>query len=751
MILKNLLRRKGRTLLTVLGISIGVAAIIGLGAMANGLQAGYSSMMSGSRSDLIHSQANSYDVSLSSVDEEIGSQVAVMPEVAAISGMLQGIVETENSPYFFVFGYPEDSFVLKRFQIKEGVELFERAAHNQRGKPLILGKAASETLKKKVGDTLRLGSGAYRVVGIYETGDAFEDSGAVLPMDEAQKLLGKQRLASMFYVQLKDPAQKDRLIERVNRRWKDVELTDSDEFGSKQAMSESFGAYVWVIAGLAIVLGGVSMMNAQLMAVYERTREIGVLRAVGWTRWRVLLLILGESMVVCLAGGVLGVLIGWLVLAGITSNTLIMGASTASITVGLISQAFVTVVVLGLVGGLYPAWRAGNLQPIEALRYEGGSSGGRSKKRLPWGGMAAQSLWKRKTRTILTLSVIGLTVGSIMVLEAITNGMADQLTNMGFSADAEIIMRQANISDTGYSAIDERIGDKIAALPEVQAVSGMIFSALVLPDVGGFFIIMGYAPGEMAINKMNLIEGERLRSNRQVMLGRKMADALNKGVGDSINLGGSRFRICGVYTSSVGWEEMGGVLTLRDAQNLVGKPRKVSMYSVKLKDTQTAREVVDKINAMYPDDVSASLSGEFAEQMPDMQNMSAMLNGISFLAILVGGLGMMNTMLMAVLERTREIGVLRALGWRRRAVLRMIMDESLLLSALGGVGGIVIAFLLNGLISMAGMMGEMFQAQWNIGLFIRALMIAFLLGGLGGLYPAYRATRLQPVEAIRYE
>ena len=135
--------------------------------------------------------------------------------------------------------------------------------------------------------------------------------------------------------------------------------------------------------------------------------------------------------------------------------------------------------------------------------------------------------------------------------------------------------------------------------------------------------------------------------------------------------------------------------------------------------------MVDKINAMFPDDVSASLSGEFAEQMPDMQNMSAMLNGISFLAILVGGLGMMNTMLMAVLERTREIGVLRALGWRRRAVLRMIMDESLLLSALGGVGGILIAFLLNGLISMAGMMGEAFSAQWSLGSFIRALMIAF--------------------------
>ena len=85
------------------------------------------------------------------------------------------------------------------------------------------------------------------------------------------------------------------------------------------------------------------------------------------------------------------------------------------------------------------------------------------------------------------------------------------------------------------------MGEKISAMAEVQAVSGTIFSALMMPEAGGFFIVLGYAPGEMAITKMNMVEGERLKSNRQVMLGKKMADALKKGVGDSINLGGSRF------------------------------------------------------------------------------------------------------------------------------------------------------------------------------------------------------------------
>jgi len=111
----------------------------------------------------------------------------------------------------------------------------------------------------------------------------------------------------------------------------------------------------------------------------------------------------------------------------------------------------------------------------------------------------------------------------------------------------------------------------------------------------------------------------------------------------------------------------------------------------------------------------------------------------------------MNTMLMAVMERTREIGVLRALGWRRRSILLMIMKEALLLAGLGALAGILIAFGLVALIHMEPSMGQAMEASWNVRIFIRAVLVALILGGVGGLYPAYRATRLQPVEALRYE
>ena len=312
------------------------------------------------------------------------------------------------------------------------------------------------------------------------------------------------------------------------------------------------------------------------------------------------------------------------------------------------------------------------------------------------------------------------------------------------------MVRQAGVADTEYSALDERVVDQIAALPEVAHVSGLAFSGTMLPDTGTIFILLGYAPNEYAVRQFNIVEGELITTNHQMMLGSMMAEGLNLSVGDTMEISGSRFRIVGIYESGVTWQEMGGVATLRDVQNFMGRPRKVSMLMVKVHDPAQAEAVVSKINAQMPD-AHASLSGDFADEMPDMANVSAMLGSISFLAIFVGGVGVLNAMLMAVMERTREIGVFRALGWRRWRILRLIMNESLLLGLLGGLLGIGVAFLLFNALNNVPLYNGMLTARWELDTFLRAISVALFLGLLGGLYPAFRATRLQPVEALRYE
>jgi len=388
------------------------------------------------------------------------------------------------------------------------------------------------------------------------------------------------------------------------------------------------------------------------------------------------------------------------------------------------------------------------MAPVEALRYEGGSSGSKI-HRLPFGGMAIQNLWQRASRTLITLAVIGLTVGAIIAIQSLVGGMVNEMSGW-LGGQAEIMLRQADIADTSLSSIDERVLDKIAALPEVQDVNGMMLTAVMTPDTGGFFLILGYPPHSFMLKNIHLIEGEDLTTNHQILLGKSMADGMNKHAGNTLDLAGQRFRIVGVYESKISYEEMGGIMTLRDAQQFMGKPRKVTMGAIKLKDPQQAERLTAQINREYPD-VHAALAGDFVSQMPDMQNSDGMINGITFLAILVGGVGVLNTMLMSVFERTREIGVLRALGWSGFRVLGLILREAVTLGVLGGAAGILTAFLLLALLNQVPWLSGLLRPQWDVAMFVKAISVALSLGVLGGLYPAYRATRLQPVEALRYE
>jgi ABC-type lipoprotein release transport system permease subunit len=111
--------------------------------------------------------------------------------VDEISGFLQGITQAEGEPFFIVFGYGEDSFMLERFQVIEGAGLYDRGPQARRGTPILLGSVAAEVMKKSVGDTVRLTTTTFRIIGIYQTGDAYEDSGALLRLADAQSLLAR--------------------------------------------------------------------------------------------------------------------------------------------------------------------------------------------------------------------------------------------------------------------------------------------------------------------------------------------------------------------------------------------------------------------------------------------------------------------------------------------------------------------------------------------------------------------------------
>jgi len=742
MILKNLFRRKGRTILTLVGISIGVAAIVALGAVAKGLKAGFSAMSQSSQADLVLSQSESMTSLMSSVDESAAEDVRVLPGVAAVDGMLYSNALIDNESYLILFGYDPEGFAIKHFRIIEGQSLAD--ARGVRGKSIILGKRAAQSMDLTVGDTLRVTGSAFRVVGIYETGTGFEDGAAVVPLWEAQAMTLRPRQASVFYIKLSNPDEADSVKARIERRFPDLAISTTSGFASEEQLLEMLDAIGIAIAGLAVVIGGIIMTNTLFMSVFERTREIGVLRSLGWGRWRVLGLILGEAIVLALLGGLTGITLGVLAVVAMSQSGSMLGMFGSQFTPDLFGRALVTVIVLGIAGGAYPAWWASRLLPIEALQYEGGGKA-HVPRFLP--GMM-RNLWRQRTRTVLTLFSIGVSIAAVVALGGVAQGMLGAFTGMMMGSQTHLFAAEAGI-DMDFSAIDERVGARIAARSDVHAISGMFWTAAVT-DKMPMLIVYGYHPREFAIRRYRIIEGEPLTGRRQIIVGRMAAEQSGLEVGDTLRMLESNFRVVGIYETGTAFEDAGVVIGLREAQSVTGKPRQVQFYLISLRDPEQVEVVKGELEAAFPD-IDFSLSSELGESTSDFRIMQEMADQLSLVAVFIGAVGMLNTMLMSVLERTREIGVLRSLGWRRRRVLGMILQESLVLGVVGGICGIHLGLGLGGLIGLAGIWGGAMEPIYTSQLFVQAVVVAAIAGVMGGLYPAWRATRMRPVEALRYE
>jgi ABC-type antimicrobial peptide transport system permease subunit len=744
MILKTLLRRKTRTLLTIAGVTIGVAAIVILGTLAEGLVIGYGALGTGSGADLLVAQAEAIDIVFSTVDQDLRDEFVHLRGVAEVSEMVYTFASTEGVPYFIVFGYDPDGFAIEHFRIIEGVGLNSPAARG-RGEPLILGQAMANDLDKEVGDMLRVYDTTYRIVGIYETGAPFEDGAAVVSIEMAQQISGRPRQVNAFLLKLEDINDTEEVRARIEQRFDDLTATQSSNFAQEQEMLAMLDGFTWGISFMAILIGGVTVMNTMLMSVFERTREFGALRAVGWKRGRVLRLVLSEALVLNGLGGVVGVSMGIAVIEVFSHSPAVSGFLPNTYPPELLAQGIGVALVLGLVGGAYPAWRASKLLPAEAMRSDGSGSG---RANVRFGGAALRNLMRQPIRTLLTMTAIGLAMMSVISMGAMAEGLLGEVTAFAGGQGVQLVGMQADAS-IDLSTIDEGIVRRIGAMDGIAHVEGFLTGYTALGDLP-FFIVLGYQPRGYAIRDFRVVEGEPLETNRQIILGRVAAENLERDVGDTLRILDIPFRVVGIYETGVPMQDGGGVISLRSAQTIFGQPHKISFLGIRLDDPRQAEEVANAIETRFPE-VAISLTSKFTEDVTDLQFMEYMTWGIAFMALVVGGAGMMNTMVMSVFERTREIGVLRALGWRKRQILGMIMRESLALSLLGGTAGIAagvgISLMLNQVPIMAGFLKLSFSPM----LFIQAFSTALVLGAVGGAYPAWRASRLRPVEALRYE
>jgi ABC-type lipoprotein release transport system permease subunit len=366
--LRNLLRRKVRTLLTVTGVAVGVSIVVSLASVAKGFRTQLDGMFAAGQAHLILSRKGAADPILSYLPESLAQPVADLPEVASVHPVVLAAIQTPNMAAFVFYGVTPESPFLQQMKLTDGRALHAEGVPEQR---VVLGRRASQNLGRGLGDSVQIGKLQHEVIGLFESATPLVDSGALLPLADAQRVAGLEGKVTTILVQLEEMtpeslAAGERAIEAA---FPEVEATSPAEWTNAFREFELADQTVTVFTLLAVAIGGISVMNTMLMSVFERTREIGVLQAIGWSRWMVLREVLAESVIVSLAGGPLGIAlgIGVVELVGSMREFTWIGGHY---TLGTFAMAMAVAIGMGVVGAAYPAWRAVNVLPVEALRYE---------------------------------------------------------------------------------------------------------------------------------------------------------------------------------------------------------------------------------------------------------------------------------------------------------------------------------------------------------------------------------------------
>lgn len=363
LIWKNLLRRRGRTALTSAGVAIGVGLIVALLSIAAGVRQTASDLIHIGRADFGLFQRDVTDLTRSLLPQSLEQQVRSKPGVAQTANIYLWVGKVEGRSSFLVFGFDPSEFPYRRLVIVKGT-------HGTRGDAL-LGDQAASSLNLGPGDILTVRKRRFRIAGIYHSGDRFEDGGAVLPLTTVQRLAGHPRDVTTIGVVVSLAANVKQVANKLERDFPGVAaVTEPGQAVKVDTSSRLIISTGWIFSLLALIVGGIGVTNTMAMSVLERVREIGILRAVGWRTRRIAAMIVSEALAIGLLALGLGLLLGYVGAELFTSRGSLSSLVQPDFTAGVFAWGLAFSLGVGLIGAIYPAWRAARLTPIEALRRE---------------------------------------------------------------------------------------------------------------------------------------------------------------------------------------------------------------------------------------------------------------------------------------------------------------------------------------------------------------------------------------------
>jgi putative ABC transport system permease protein len=382
---KNLLRRRTRTLLTVLGLAVAVAAVVAMMAVGDNIERAVGRSFERRRVDLIVQQAGRSGGLNSDFGQSFVDAARRLPGLTVAEGVVNLIDVTRPSgasDQVMIQGWRTDNFGYEEMDFVAGRKLADGEK-----RVVLLGSTLAANLGKKLGDVVVFGrddpgepSNRFEVVGVFRSPVVFEDGAAIVSIEEARALTGMRVTGFSVRVAPSAGIDHDAAVEAARKQIEEIRdpadptvrlaAQKPESYVNNLAHLRMLRAVSWLVTALGLVIGVIGMVNTMVMSVVERTQEIGILRAVGWPPGRVVGMILGESVLIGVAAAAVGTLGAVAATHVLTLFPQVNGFIEAGVAPQVALRGFGLTVVIGLLGGLYPAVRAARLLPTEAIRHD---------------------------------------------------------------------------------------------------------------------------------------------------------------------------------------------------------------------------------------------------------------------------------------------------------------------------------------------------------------------------------------------
>ncbi len=360
------------------------------------------------------------------------------------------------------------------------------------------------------------------------------------------------------------------------------------------------------------------------------------------------------------------------------------------------------------------------------------------------------NLQRHRIRTFISTAGIAFSVAAMLTVVTILQGAVGMFSGI-LSSDSQIIVFERNVSDLFFSNVPAAVAAEIERLPMVAHADPVLFGIVSSSD-HPIITCFGVTAADARIRKATWVAGNRMDfalHPDDVVLGARAADFLGATLGSHVPIGHGVFHVIGILKTRNGFEDGGVFMPIDAAQSFFHKDGS-SVVTIKLRNKDDAAAFKNMIAQKYPNLIGLE-DAEFSRSYSQFKILKATAWAVGGCGLLLGGLGVANTMIMSVFTRIREIAILRVNGFSNAQIAGMIFGESALVSILGAFAGLALGtgalFALKLIPALDGYVDVSIRPV----VMLVVILLALLTGVAGALYPALYAMRVRAVEALRFE